>query len=316
LIASFGWRSIFYVNIPIGILGFLLGKKYLSANKLAQDEKFDVWGAVLFAIGMVTFLLVLNEGHDWGWLSSKTIFGVTFTLVTLLLFWHCENKVAQPMLDLTLFKHWPFLAGNLSGLLSFMAMFCNLILLPFYLHSILNLSAKQIGLIMTASPIVMAIVAPVSGFLSERVSATLLTATGLVITAGGLLYHATFDQYTTIAQVAIGQAIMGLGNGMFQSPNNNSVMSSVAVQKLGIAGGINALVRNVGMGSGIAISVTVFDNLRRAYLEPIALPNDIQLASAFLTAYHGALIVAASLAGLGAVISSLRRAHAKINAEK
>lgn len=316
LIAAFGWRTIFYVNLPIGILGFIVGQRYLPPNQPTEREKFDVWGAVLFTAAMAAFLLVLNEGKDWGWLSLRTLIGTIFTVAAFSVFWRWESKIEQPMLDLTLFRHWPFLVGNLSGLLSFMAMFCNLILLPFYLHSILKLSAAQIGLIMTASPIVMAIVAPVSGYLSERVNAAILTTIGLVIMTGGLLYHVAFDQYTTIGQVALGQAVMGLGNGMFQSPNNNSVMSSVAAHKLGIAGGINALVRNVGMVSGIAVSVSVFEQQRRAFLELIAVPSEVQLVAAFLTAYHGALIVGAFFAGSGAIVSSLRRTHVKAATEK
>ncbi len=312
LVGVFGWQAIFYVNIPIGIVAYMLGQLILPKEKPNQQETFDFGGATLFSISMLSLLLVVSHGQEWGWESKTVIAGGATGLAALVAFVRYETTVKQPMIDLTLFRNWPLLAGNLSGLLTFMALFSNIILLPFYLHSVLALTPTQIGLLITPFPLIMAVVAPVSGYLSERTSPVVLTTGGLGIMAGGLLYLANLGEQVGLWQVALGQAIMGLGNGMFQSPNNNSILSSVHPTKLGLVSGINALVRNVGMVTGIAVAVSVFENRLYNALIGITAPTAGQQTAAFLTAYHSALVVGACFAFIGAIISLNRKGHAKL----
>lgn len=312
LVGAFGWPAIFYVNIPIGVLGYILGQLLLPEEKQRRQETFDMGGAALFSAGMVSLLLIVSHGQEWGWKSNAVIAGGIVGILALSGFVWYEGKVKYPMIDLSLFRNWPLLAGNLSGLLTFMAMFTNTILLPFYLHSILALTPTQIGLLITPFPLVMAVVAPVSGYLSERTSPVVLTTGGLGVMAGGLLYLANLGEFAAMWQVALGQAIMGFGNGMFQSPNNNSVLSSVHPSKLGVVSGISALVRNVGMVAGIAVAVSVFENRQHNALIGIAAPTANQQITAFLTAYHAALLVGVCFAVIGAIISLNRRGYAKL----
>jgi EmrB/QacA subfamily drug resistance transporter len=309
LVGAFNWQSIFYINIPIGILAIILGYVILPSEERHTREEFDYIGAALFAMGMTGLLLVISQGQEWGWTSLFVIF--IFLLATVCLgvfFWH-EIRVEHPMIELSLFKNWVLLSGNISGLLSFMAMFSNNILLPFYLSSILSLSPTQIGLAITPFPLLLAVIAPISGYLSERVNPAVLTTSGLAVTTCGLVYMSTLNAHSTIWQVMISQAVLGVGNGMFQSPNNNSVLSSVSKHKVGVVSGINALVRNVGMVAGVAVSVSVFENKRQSILSAVPVPNASQQIFAFLSAYHTALSVAACLAALGALISFNRKAH-------
>ena len=312
LVGSFNWQSIFYINLPIGLLAYLLGYLILPVEEKHQQGSFDFLGALLFAVGMTGFLLVLINGQEWGWGSSiiKVIGTMTIFLLSIFI-WH-EGRAEHPMIDLSLFKRWPFLAGNISGLLSFMAMFSNNMLLPFYLHSILLLSPTEIGLAITPFPLLMAVTAPVSGYLSERISPVVLTSLGLTIMMGGLLYLSTLDAQSLIWRVVIGQAVMGFGNGMFQSPNNNSVLSSVPNEKVGLASGMSALMRNIGMVSGIAVAVSVFESKRQQELSGLFLPDQAAYMSAFLSAYHTALVFGACFAGLGALISLSRKGHAQL----
>ncbi|MBP2628099.1 MAG: drug resistance transporter, EmrB/QacA subfamily [Firmicutes bacterium] len=312
LAGIFSWQSIFYINLPIGLFACLLGYFILPVEEKHQQGSFDFVGAILFAIGMTGFLVVLINGQEWGWGSYiVNVIGI-ITFVLLSIFVYYESLIEHPMIDLSLFKCWPFLAGNLSGLLSFMAMFSNNMLLPFYLHSILLLSPTEIGLVITPFPLLMAVTAPVSGYLSERISPVILTCSGLTIMMVGLLYLSTLDAQAVIWQVAIGQAVMGLGTGMFQSPNNNSVLSSVPQNKVGLASGMSALMRNVGMVSGIAVAVSVFESKRQQELAGIVIPDQVVYISAFLSAYHTALIIGACFAGAGAIISLSRKGHAPL----
>jgi len=314
LVGIFNWQSIFYINLPIGVFAYALGYLILPVEERRGEGTFDIVGAVLFAVGMTGFLCVLINGQEWGW-GSYLVKGMVIATVLLIgLFIWYEGRVDHPMIDLSLFKRWPFLAGNLSGLLAFMAMFSNNMLLPFYLHSVLLLSPTQIGLAITPFPLVMAVTAPISGYLSERINALVLTCSGLTVMMLGLLYLSTLDAQSVIWQVAVGQAIMGFGQGMFQSPNNNSVLSSVPTDKIGLASGISALMRNVGMVSGIAVAVSVFESRRQQVLAGLVMPDQGAYLSAFLSAYHTALVIGACFAGLGAIISLSRKGHMPVKA--
>ena len=311
LVDAIGWKSIFYVNVPIGILGVLAAQALLPRQERRYQEIFDFKGAVLFAVAIIFFLLVVSHGQEWGWNSPLVIGLGVIAVLTFIAFIHQEKHTVSPMIDLKLFEIWAFLSGNITGLLSFMAAFCNTMLLPFYLASILHLPPAQIGLLMTPFPLMLVVVAPVSGYLSEQVNPAILSGIGLTVTTAGLVFIATFDAQSTLLAVVLGQALLGLGNGLFQSPNNNSVMSSVPLTKLGIAGGINALVRNVGMVCGIAFSVSIFENRHAAALNGILSPNLLQETTAFLYAYHIALTFGACLAGAGALLSFYRSKHIK-----
>lgn len=311
LVDAFGWESIFYVNLPIGIVGFLAGYFILPRDKRCRGETFDYPGAILFAVGMTSFLLAVSHGEEWGWLSVKVIALAILAVLSFSAFLRHEKRHPFPMIDLSLFDNWAFSSGNITGLLSFMASFSNTMLLPFYLSSILNLSPSQIGLLITPFPIVLVIVAPVSGYLSERINPALLSGFGLTCVTLGLIWIALLTTTSALWEVAAGQAILGLGNGLFQSPNNNSVMSSVPPAKLGTAGGINSLVRNVGQVCGIAISVSILEWRQAAILSGIASPTLEQKVAAFLIGYHTALGVGAAFAAIGAFLAFSRRIHLK-----
>lgn len=315
LIGIASWRSIFYINLPIGIIGYIAAQMILPEDKPHHgEETFDTLGAVFFASGMISLLFSLNNGQDWGWTSISILLGLVLGVLLLSLFFRWEAKVNHPMIDLSLFKNRPFLIGNLSGFLSFVAMFSNMMLMPFYLQHILNYQPAQVGLIMTAFPVVMAVIAPISGHISDRFGPVLLTTGGLFITALGLFYLTTVSATSTALQILPGPLLMGLGSGLFQSPNNSSVMSSVPKPKLGLAGGINALVRNVGMVVGIALSVTLFENRQAAALHGIGQATVAQQTSAFLISYHTVLLVGGIIAVIAALISLNRKGYALANA--
>jgi EmrB/QacA subfamily drug resistance transporter len=310
LIGLTGWRSIFYINVPIGIIGYLAALSILPLDKPRKDEeRFDFIGALLFSLGMISVLLAINNGEDWGWSSLPVLLGLILGVTLLALFVINERKVQHPMIELSLFRNRPFVIGNISGGLSFVAMFANNMLLPFYLQQILNYSPSRVGLVMTAFPIMMAVVAPLSGNASDKYGPLILTTSGLSITALGLFYYSTLSPTASFYQVIIGPLLMGLGSGMFQSPNNSSVMSSVPPQKLGLAGGINSLVRNVGMITGIALSVSLFEAWGG-----VSRPRPDQITM-FMSAYHYVMLVAMAIALVGVVISLNRKSYAKAERE-
>lgn len=306
LVDNFSWHAIFYVNIPIGLLGYAGVCLVLPADQDLQQEKIDYLGALLFTISMVSFLLALSYGTLWGWLSVRTITCLGLAGVMFILFIWQEIKIDYPMLELSIFKNWEFSTGNLAGMLSFMAMFSNTLLLPYFLHDILAFTPAKTGMIMSAFPLVMAIVAPLSGSLSDRVGTGMLATTGLGILAFGLVLTARLQVGTALWLIMASQAIMGLGNAMFQSPNNNSIMSAVPPRQLGVASGVNALARNFGMVCGTVVSVSIFEYRRAASLSVFGQPTQAQQVAAFMDGYQTALLVGAALAVTGALVSCRR----------
>ena len=306
LVELFGWHAIFYINIPIGLLGYAGVRLILPLDQNRQQEKIDYLGASLFTVSMVSLLLALSYGTKWGWLSINTISCLGLAVAMFIVFIKQEKRIDYPMLELSIFKIWEFSTGNLAGMLSFMAMFSNALLLPYFLHDVLAFTPAKTGLIMSAFPLVMAVVAPLSGSLSDKVGPGALTTTGLGILALGLVLAAKLQLDAQLWLIMLSQALMGLGNGLFQSPNNNSVMSSVQPRQLGIAGGINALARNFGMVCGIAVAVSILEFRRAASLSSFSQPTSAQQVAAFMDGYQAALLVGAVFAIIGALVSFRR----------
>ncbi len=305
-----GWEMIFFINIPVGVAAIIMGRMLLPKG-INRNETFDFAGSILFALSIGSLLLALSSSKRGDWNSFYTIASLITGMTSIILFVYTEKKVRHPMLDLALFRNRPFLFGNISGLLSFMAMFTNAVLLPFFLSNIKNLPPSQVGLIITPFPLVLGITAPVSGYMSERIRAVYLTTTGLCITGTGLLLMSRIAPDTPVITIALIQALMGFGSGLFQSPNNNSVISSVPREKTGTAGGIGALMRNLGMVIGTASAVTIFESQRTGYLAALSAPGIPQKTAAFIHGFHSAIIFGAVIAFAAALISLGRKGYSQ-----
>jgi EmrB/QacA subfamily drug resistance transporter len=312
LLAALDWHAVFYVNIPLGFLGYLGARCILPPDKIEEDgsKDIDYQGAFFFALMMCSFLLALNFGTKWGWLSYRIIGLFSLSAVFINLFIWQEKRVQHPMLELGLFVNKPFIMGNISGTLSFMALFSNIILLPFFLHDIQHMAPAQIGLVMSVYSLLMFAVAPLSGILSDKIGPYILTTTGLGIMAFGTYLCAGLTSGAGFWNIVIAQALIGIGNGLFQSPNNSSVMSAVQPSQMGVAGGINALSRNLGMVCGTALGVAIFEHQRQALLAGANNPGSIQ---AFMGGYHDAMLAAAVYAVVALLVSLSRKGYVRVD---
>lgn len=257
LVESFGWPSVFYINVPIGIFGFIMSQMILNKNTIEHKEKFDYTGAILFILGvsLVFFSLSSFEGSMYSPLFLYFLLGTGILLIGTFII--IELRVKHPLVDLGLFKNYIFTLGVISAFIIFLSMFTTTILMPVYLQEILKLSPALAGITLMVFPITTAVLAPVSGWLSDKIGFGLLTTIGLFMFTLGLMFMSTLSVNTNVAGVCIRYLFFGIGSAMFQSPNNSAIMGSVPKNKLGIAGGLNALVRNLGMISGITFSVTL-----------------------------------------------------------
>ncbi|TCL72303.1 EmrB/QacA subfamily drug resistance transporter [Hydrogenispora ethanolica] len=257
IIAAFSWHYIFLINVPIGIFTFILGQRIFPDDRQASRERVDFPGAFLFTAAIVLLFGSLTQGQASGFDQPWIIGGFIVAALSLAAFILLERRVEQPLLQLKVFENRLFSLSLFCGFISFIAISCPNIIQPFYLEYVQQLPPEITGLYMMVYPLVLAVVAPVSGYLSDHIGSEFLTFLGLVLTSIGLFLMSTLTEHSSLWLMIVFLAVMSIGNGLFQSPNNSLIMSTVPRTKLGIAGGVNALVRNLGMVVGITFSTTL-----------------------------------------------------------
>lgn len=221
-------------------------------------EEFDLRGALTFTGGLVALLLALNQGHAWGWTALPTVTLLAGSLVLMGLFLRLERRVAAPMLDLSLFRSRTFSAAAASAVLNYVCVYMVLFLMPFYLQQARGLSPAEAGLLLTAQPMLMAIVAPLSGSLSDRIGTRIPSVLGMGLLGLGLFLLSSLDLESARVVIVVSLAVAGLGIGIFASPNNSALMGAAPRHRQGIAAGVLALARNVGMVMGVGLAGAVF----------------------------------------------------------
>lgn len=305
---QFSWRAIFYINVPVGLAALWLGLRYIPADAYlrearAASERFDLTGAGLFIVGLIMLLLGLNQGHAQGWVSLPILGSLSAALIILAVFVAYERRVSHPMLDLALFKNRLFSISVISAILNYICLFSILFLMPFYLIQGRGLTPTQAGLLLSVQPVAMAIVAPLSGTLSDRIGVRLLTSLGMALLAIGIFMQSRFGPQTLTAHMAAGLAITGLGTGIFISPNNSALMGSAPRHRQGIAAGILATSRNVGMVLGIGLAGAIFTTVLAQHGEgnTLTMPSPLMFQ-----AFRASFTTAAGIAALGALISLVR----------
>lgn len=260
LTTFFGWQSIFYINLPIGIIGYVWAKKVVPDFRKAGEQIFDIKGAFTLFVSLTSILLSLSFAEKAGWSNLYVLSLLLVGILLLFLFAYIEKRSKEPMVDLSIFQNRIFLMGNVSSLLNFIAMFSVILLMPFYLQQLRMLSPSQAGLMFIPMPLTSLIVAPLSGILSDRVDARYISSLGMGITATGLLLLSFLHAESSNLAILSAMFVIGLGTGMFNTPNNSSVMGSVAKNRLGIASSMLAMMRNMGMVLGVAISGAIFNS--------------------------------------------------------
>lgn len=334
LVHSFSWPAIFYVNIPFGLLGTylvyrnvppLLGMSGNPEDIAAMEREcrlplfvrtqiytgklryFDWLGTILWMFIQVGYSLAIDRENVLGLagpLQRLISFG-SGGLLVLFLLW--EWSVTDPLLDLSLFRSRLFLASNLTGLFAFMASSSITLLLPFYFQSVRQFKPQQVGLFMTTIPVAIFIVAPISGRLSDRYDSRIISTIGIAIicAAMALLAAPRFGlDSETVTPILMDLLLVGLGIGIFQSPNNNSIMGAVQRSHLGVASAMLATVRNFGLVTGAALSTSLF---MRYYGEQASLHSPLASPPVnFITAMRYTFVTLSIVCAIGILTSMIR----------
>ncbi|QAY67939.1 MFS transporter [Paenibacillus protaetiae] len=257
LVDTLGWESIFWVNVPIGAIAIFVGWKVLPADLVKIKAKIDVPGSSLFAVFIMTLFTGLLLGQQFSFSNGWIVAALAAAVVSFVYFLRTEVKREHPLIQLSLFRNPLFSVSILCGFLVFSANFCFNIIGPFYAQNMLGLSPFYAGFLLMLMPICMVIVAPLSGALSDKIGSELLTCAGLIVMVIAQFGLAWLHEGSSIAIVGVWIGMLGIGSGLFQSPNNSLVMSQVPRTQLGSAGSVNSLVRNVGMVVGITTATTI-----------------------------------------------------------
>lgn len=261
IVSTLGWEYIFWVNVPIGLIAIVLGWKVLPKDLIRVKAKIDLPGSLLFAVFIVTLFAGMLLGQQVGYGDSRIISALAAAAAAFIVFLIVELRRSQPLLQLSLFKNPLFSLSILCAFLVFVANFCFNIIAPFYAQNMLNLSPFYAGFLLMLFPISMVIVAPLSGALSDKIGSEFLTFAGLIVMVIAQFGLARLHDGSAVALVGVWIAMLGIGSGLFQSPNNSLIMSTVPRTQLGSAGSVNSLVRNVGMVVGITIATSILFNV-------------------------------------------------------
>ncbi|HSB82452.1 MAG TPA: MFS transporter [Candidatus Methylomirabilis sp.] len=305
--STLGWRWVFFINLPIGIIAIGVALSVLVAGDgRPAVGRFDFTGAAAFMVTLFTFVLALSRGTAWGWHSFVVVATGTMSAGAAVTFLWVELHTAHPFFDLRLFRHRVFAAATVSALLNYMASNTTAFLTPFFLIRGNQMTPAHAGSLLMAMPVVMAAVAPLSGWLSDRIGSQAPTATGMFCLAAGMWFLAHLELGASNRQIVLCLALAGLGVGLFTSPNNSAIMGAVPQSFQGLASGVVATARTMGMILGVAISGSLFGAEVRQLLVGLG-----QESLAVSGAYHHALTVGAGIALAGA-FTSLIRGKAKL----
>lgn len=313
-----GWRFVFFINMPIGIAALAWVPRVVPRGLTRSGLRLDLPGATTAFVSLLCLVLYANRGQSWGWNSSPALILLSMAIISGLLFVHIERKASQPMLNLGLLANRTFSLASLSSLINFMAQYVMVFITPFYLMSVLHFSVEKVGWVMTASPIAVLCVAPASGAMSDRIGTRLLAVCGTATGSVALFLMSSLDASASPFDVMWRLALFGFGTALFQSPNNSAVMGSAPRAYLGVASGILATMRNVGMVLGIAAAgAVVYGFAPFATSQPPSSFTSIQ-SQEFLSAIQWAYVagaVLAATASLTSIAASKRRGPSETTGE-
>jgi EmrB/QacA subfamily drug resistance transporter len=282
LIDTIGWRWIFYINLPIGIWGAYLAWKTIEESK--EDVKqvsIDFAGAFLLLLTNSLFIYGMNQLPHVGWHDPIVIGTLSLAGAALLLFVMVELRSQTPILSFALFRNRLFTASMFSLFFITFTQAAIGFLLPFYLQTIRGFSPTQMGWIIIASSVVIVIVAPIAGWMSDRLGSRLLCTAGSFMIVVGQLFIATLDTNSSIARIILPIALTGFGWAIFNSPNQSAILGSVPREKVGVASGMNTTTARTGGAMGIALSATLFTyGLAAAGLTPAQIESPQSWGSA------------------------------------
>jgi EmrB/QacA subfamily drug resistance transporter len=266
LIDTLSWHWIFFVNLPIGLIGVWMSLRYIPASQPVGRQTFDYPGAITLFISVLALLLALTLGQQLGFGQMVTLWLFAGWLVFLILFIVIELRTNQPMINLRLFRNILFSINLVTAFLTFVTIAGVFILMPFYLENVLGYNTLQVGYMLAVIPVTLGIAAPIAGALSDRLGTRPMTVVGLLVLMIGYYTTSTLTLQTGVMGYILRLLPIGIGMGIFQSPNNSAIMGSASHKELGVVSGLLSTTRTLGQTAGVAILGAVWASQVAAYV--------------------------------------------------
>ncbi len=320
ILTAADWRWIFFINLPIGVVGAVWGYRALhELSKPRRNERFDLIGAGTFSLGLTALLIALTLGIDYSWTSAPIVGLFILFLLMLIVFLWWEQRAQNPVLDFSLFRNRVYNFSVLAAMMQSLGLFAVQFLIVFYLQGVRGYDALTAALMLIPLPIVTSVMAPLGGIIADRIGARVPATIGLLIQVAALASFTQLTPTTAYWQIAGALALMGIGGGLFFPPNTSAAMNAAPPQRLGIASGTLATLRQAGMVTSFALSLAVAaGSLPRDVMMQLFVGTSVTLGSqpmqAFVIGMHSAFLVSIALCLIAAGISMVRgkenrRAH-------
>src|SRR5258707_463633 len=283
------WNWIFFINVPVGLLGLLAIPLFIDESRdTSAEQRLDVPGLATSALGLFSLTYAFIEANSYGWSSGRIIGAFAVAAASLVAFVLLERHQRAPMLDLSLFRNRTFGGANAAMLFVGLAMFGTFFYVSLYMQNVLKYSPVQAGASFLPMTILIILIAPRAGALTDRVGSRWLVGIGMTLLAAMLFYYTTLGANETFWALLPGLLLGGIGMGMTMTPVTAAAMSAVSVDKAGVGSAVLNSARQVGGSLGIAVMGSI-----------------VAAASDFLTGFHDALRVGAFLCLAGAAVAVL-----------
>jgi len=293
LIDNFGWRSVFFINVPIGIIGIIMAMAFIKES--VSDKKFfgfDWLGTITLGICLSSLVLVLDKGMEWGWLSSNSFIAYAITIFFGYLFYLAERKCKEPIVDFKFFKNEIFVGTLVNNFIVFMGMMGGVFLIPIFVQTFLGYDATQTGYLFIPMAVCMMISAQIGGRTVGKLKANYAIFISTLIASFGLFLFGFFiDPRSTALDIIIPLSVFSFGMGFGMAQRTNAIAAAVPRHEIGIASSVLALVRNISGAFGIAIFATILNNTIESNVLKIAQNTIINTVDPIVHGQVAALII-------------------------
>ncbi|HEY3345647.1 MAG TPA: MFS transporter [Anaerolineaceae bacterium] len=295
IIGALSWHWVFLVNVPIGLISLAFVTRFVPKLPAPNaQQRFDLPGALIMFFTLGAYALAMTLGQDRGFSDPYVLALLGVGLAGVIVFIVVERRLADPMIDFHIFRSFLFDLNLIMGFLV-SSVLAGLFILPYYLEQVKNFSPLWVGLLMMIDPLGLAIVAPISGSLSDRFGSRITSIIGLMVVCFGCLTLGALGMDTTPVGFVLHMIPIGIGMGLFMSPNNSAIMGAVPKERLGITSGLLTLTRLLGQTTGLPIMGVLFST---TVLAAAGLPagTDVTRAPALALvagtqgAFHGAAL--------------------------
>ena len=318
LIDTFGWRSVFLVNIPVGLIGIAMAIFFISESTSGEkDAKFDWWGAITLGIALSSLVLVLDRGQTWGWLSGTAILMYFVMILFMYIFYKIEKNHDEPIVDFKFFKSIVFVGSLINNFIVFMALIGAIFLIPVFVATFMGYNATQTGYLFLPMAFFMVIASMLGSKLTGKIKSYIVITASTIVTGIGLLIFTIIDPRSGPLDIIIPMSVMAFGLGFAMSQRTNAIASVVPEHEMGMASSVLALARNIAGAFGIALFGTLLSNslgsavLNTARNSAVHATNALQyqqgamliILHANIVSYHIVFYVAAAVLFFGAILS-------------